>query len=353
MMNTQILKTGRNSLAMFATILGLGLTTINNAHAVPVVTGGAVGLSGTTSAARPELAGAVLIDRAQNFTMTAASGSIVKGVFYERVSRRSGSGTLDFSFRIKNDISSRGNVVAVYRTNYAGFPVVDVDYRTDGVGTVGAKAATFSADTVKFDAYNAPIKPGAESHFHFIGTRATSYSDSGVVTLRGDNGSSTRLKVFSPKVDTPAPTPIPGRRLPNLTVKATGPKGAKRGEDISKLVKIFVYNIGTAAAPGTAGTLNPANGFMIDVMLSSDTIAPAGYATYSPSYSEDVLLLGGRISNTRDIGPGANDSYSEGATIPRDTRPGRYYLAIRVDSGNKVVESNEADNTYFLPIQIF
>ncbi|BCM91128.1 hypothetical protein IAD21_02992 [Abditibacteriota bacterium] len=352
MKHKQILKAGRHTLAVFATILGIGIVPPNNANAVPVAVGASAGLSGTTAAARPELAGTVLQDVIRPFTMTTASGAVIKGTFQDRVVKRNVSGTLDFIFRIKNDPSSGGNIVLVNRTDYSAFPVLDIDFRVDGLGTVGAKATSFlagPAGDVRFDFFNDRIKPGAETRFHFIGTRATAFNLGGVATIRSDNGAATQFRVFSPVVKIDRPT----RRLPNLVTKIFGPISAKRGEDISDKIKVIASNIGTAPAPGTTGVLNPANGYMIDVMLSSDMTVPTGYATYSPIYSEDVLLLGGRVSNTSDLAPGATDSYAAGATIPQTTHPGHYFLAVRIDPGDKVAESNEADNTYFLPIQIF
>jgi hypothetical protein len=335
------------------------LVSSSSARAVPITAGSSAPLPGTTTAARPELAGTVIEDRIRSFSMTSTSGATIRGTFQDRVVKRSGSGTLDFYFRIKNDAGSTGDIVVVNRQNYGAFGTVDVDFRTDGLGTVGAPVAAHGGGAsarIKFDFHNAPIKPGQESRFHFIGVPATSYDESGTAFLQGSTGATVDFKIFSPKKPERGPNDGPGDvthvRRPNLRVKITGPKSAKPGEDISNLIKVRALNVGTAPAPGTNGTLSPANGFMIDVMLSSDTSVPAGFAVYSPSYSEDVLLLGGRISNTYDLPAGGNNSYSSGATIPANTPPGIYYLAVRIDPGNKVAESNEGDNTFFQRIRI-
>ena len=334
--------------------LGIALLgSATTAKAVPVSAGAGVSLSGTTNAARPELAGVVLEDRIRAFSITSTSGATVRGTFQDRVVKRNGTGKLEFDFRIKNDAASTGNIVVVNRQNYGAFPTVDVDFRLDGLGTIGAPAAAHGGGVnarIKFDFYNAPITPGGESRFHFIGTGATSYDESGQVGLQTNNGGYTTFKVFSPKGEaTNNDTKKPNLRT---TLNLYGGQVAFPGQDISNRIKVYARNIGGAAAPGTVGSLSPANGFMIDVMLSKDMSSPSAFAVYSPNYSDDVLLLGGRISNTRDLAAGGMDSYATGATIPADTPPGNYYLALRIDPGSKVDESNEGDNTFFLPIKI-
>lgn len=135
-----------------------------------------------------------------------------------------------------------------------------------------------------------------------------------------------------------------GRGKPDLMVKINGPSSAAPGEDIGNAVKLTARNAGNAAAPGTVGTLNPSDGFMIDVVLSKDGNVPSGFATYSDNFHEDVLLKGGRVSRTDDLAPGASKGYPVGATIPADTPPGKYRLCAQIDPANKVAESNEGNN---------
>jgi len=139
---------------------------------------------------------------------------------------------------------------------------------------------------------------------------------------------------------------------PDLVVRISGPAAANAGDDIGPALKVEALNIGTVPAPGTMGTLNPANGYMIDVVLSTDASVPAGFATYSPSFSEDVLLKGGRISNTADLAPGATKPYPTGGGIPADTPTGAYFVCARIDSGNKVAEANEGNNVACTQIKI-
>ena len=81
------------------------------------------------------------MDRIRPFSMTTSSGAIISGTFQDRVVKRTGTGNLEFSFRIKNNADAVGNIVVVNRQNYGAFSTVDVDYRADGLGTIGALAA--------------------------------------------------------------------------------------------------------------------------------------------------------------------------------------------------------------------
>jgi hypothetical protein len=139
---------------------------------------------------------------------------------------------------------------------------------------------------------------------------------------------------------------------PDLVTRLTVPMTALSGSDIGASVKLIAYNIGTAAAPGTSGVLDPANGYMIDLVLSTDVVVPPGPATYSPHFSEDVLLQGGRRSNTIDLAAGANKPYATGAGIPADTPTGLYRICARIDPYNKVAELNEANNVTCAKIKI-
>ncbi len=133
-----------------------------------------------------------------------------------------------------------------------------------------------------------------------------------------------------------------GQGRPDLRVRLSAPSSATAGSNIGPQIHVTAYNSGSGTAPGTASA--GSNGYMIDVMLSSDTSTPAGFATYSPNYHEDVLLQGGRISNTQDLAGGASKPYPTGGGIPADTPTGNYYICAKIDSGNKVAESNEGNN---------
>jgi hypothetical protein len=134
------------------------------------------------------------------------------------------------------------------------------------------------------------------------------------------------------------------KRLPDLQVKFSCPNTIMAGTDIGPQVKLKVGNFGSAPAAGTDTAGN--NGYMVDLMLSTDTNTPAGWAIYSANFSEDVLLKGGRISNTKTLNPGQSQMYPVGGGIPADTPSGTYYICAKVDAGNKITESNEGNNSF-------
>jgi CARDB len=143
-----------------------------------------------------------------------------------------------------------------------------------------------------------------------------------------------------------ARSPAPTTRLdlikPDLKANPISPTGVTPGTDLGTTSSVKVENGGLAPAPGTSGTLSPTNGYMIDLILSSDTTVPEGAATASATYMEDMLIS--RVSSTPDLAPGTNATLPAGGIIPSDTPDGSYYLCTRVDPLAKVVESDESNN---------
>lgn len=175
------------------------------------------------------------------------------------------------------------------------------------------------------------------------GTRDVAEGDIQVIQSSGNGvDGGVTLRVARP--------PGTGGRRPDLGVKLSAPVSAAAGADISSRIKLQVANTGQASAPGTdsAGS----NGYMVDLVLSRDGALPLRFATFAPAFSEDVLLKGGRVSNTRTLQPGAKTNYAVGAVIPVDTPPGTYCLGAVVDPGTQVAESNEGNNTACAKIRI-
>ena len=139
-----------------------------------------------------------------------------------------------------------------------------------------------------------------------------------------------------------------GLAVPDLTLTIAVP----HPEQNNPRVFLVAHNRGAAIAPGTAGSHDPDHGFMIDVVLSSDREVPAEPAIYSPNYSEDVMIRGGRISRTVDLPRLAAKNYSLTIEIPADTPAGNYFLCARIDPFNKVMESIEANNTACTPFNV-
>ncbi|ARM31502.1 CARDB domain-containing protein [Prosthecochloris sp. HL-130-GSB] len=98
----------------------------------------------------------------------------------------------------------------------------------------------------------------------------------------------------------------------------------------------------------------PVNGVVIDLVLKKNPMydVPAPYAVYDPSYSDGVLLKGGR-ENISFAGPGWQTVKLNGTnTIPADIAPGIYYLGAVVDAGNNHAETNEKNNAAFCKIRV-
>jgi hypothetical protein len=169
-------------------------------------------------------------------------------------------------------------------------------------------------------------------------------------------------RVFAMAALTLAALTAPAWAAPDLTVEMYGRSDRLGGQTyaIGQPVSISfaVQNNGDTIARGTnsAGTA----GYMVDVIISTDATAPVRFATYSATFAEDALLLGGRMSRTDDIAPGASALF-EGPTVmlgsplapynylnftlPSRMRPGNYNICVQVDPGARITESNEINNT--------
>lgn len=141
------------------------------------------------------------------------------------------------------------------------------------------------------------------------------------------------------------------------------------GQSLESILTVRVGNLGAAAAPGTInpdGTLEaPGVGYMVDLVLSSDTSMPAGFANLplpaGVAFAEDGLLQGGRISRTPDVAaasavvlsPAPPINSDVGGVVPSQIPSGNFNLCARIDPGNAVAESNEDNNVKCVPVTIF
>ncbi|MCX5844373.1 MAG: hypothetical protein NT022_11645 [Deltaproteobacteria bacterium] len=132
-------------------------------------------------------------------------------------------------------------------------------------------------------------------------------------------------------------------KKPDLTVTISGPATAKPGQNLGKSIKVKLTNKGTVTAKNV----------VIDLVISSNNTVPVKFAVYNPSYSDDVLLKGGR-ENVASIAPGATIDVTLNGTnqIPANTKPGKYYLGVVADPGKTIDELNEGNNTATTPITI-
>ena len=132
-------------------------------------------------------------------------------------------------------------------------------------------------------------------------------------------------------------------RFPDL--KVILPEGLSEfhpDQDIGEF-SVQGQNVGDATAPGTLSA-GATGGYMVDIVLSQgNEIIDAN----------DILLTGGRISNTPDLVASAERVLSEGnMTIPPSTPLGNYNLCAFIDSQEKVVESDEGNNVTCVAVKI-
>lgn len=137
---------------------------------------------------------------------------------------------------------------------------------------------------------------------------------------------------------------------PDLTPTISGPAQAEPGQEIN--LKITVSNKGKANVQGTAAGPDVPS-YMVDIVMSSIAdpeilVTPAVQPVYqgltADDYVEDMLMLGGRISNTQSIGVNAFRVYNLTTTIPANTPPGYYHIAAVADPADRIWESNEGNN---------
>jgi hypothetical protein len=203
-----------------AKLLGVALfvSPLPSAFAVVLSPGDTVALGGTTAAARPELAGLVLVDTIRPWTITTSQGNIT-GRVQDRVVRENVSGTLDFYTRLFVDSVPDfpgptpppfSGVQVVDRSSYTGFNT-DVDWRIDGLGNTAPSEASRSVDgsMVSFLFGNGRVTPADlpdGSKFFFIKTNATAFNALGLMDL-GTNAGAANNFMTSFNVYQPVPEP--------------------------------------------------------------------------------------------------------------------------------------------------
>ncbi|MCY2931616.1 MAG: PEP-CTERM sorting domain-containing protein [Planctomycetota bacterium] len=173
------------------------------AQAVVVTPGNTVAISGTSVGLRPELGGPIIVDD----TVAYSIPGFASGTIQRRVVRDIG-GTLDFYWQVTRDANS---TVDIGSLRVRGFESVttDVDFRTDGLGTLGPSSVhSFSPNLgyLNFN-FNPALSPATTSRFMFIHTDATTYhleSDALDVATPEQNPISNSLPTYVPGVPEPA-----------------------------------------------------------------------------------------------------------------------------------------------------
>jgi hypothetical protein len=212
-------KTLRTLLASGA-VLAAPLAIVTPAHAVstPIAGPGSYGVGATTSAQEPSLAGTVLADRLQAFTVNGSAGGVATGTIQERVVRSDDTGFLDFYERVIFDTISGfepGSYIEWLNLDptATGDPLA-VGRRSDGLGSstpsIYDLAATgqsrFDFNLLNLD----PANAGFSTQFHYLRTNATNFALTGQLQLSGfEFIGFNALGISSASLPTWAPAPIP------------------------------------------------------------------------------------------------------------------------------------------------
>ncbi len=130
--------------------------------------------------------------------------------------------------------------------------------------------------------------------------------------------------------------------LPDLRPRISGEDRLARGESLRGRISIQIHNDGTADAVGTTFS---DSGYVVDLVLSTDSELPVRLAPGGSTYRDDGLIINGRANRTDTIPPGRFGTVGGSAFIPQDTPPGRYCLGVVVDPARKLAELRESNNT--------
>lgn len=199
----------RLSLGKIVAVLSLSLASLS-ANAVLLNPGDITALPGTTAAAEPQLAGVVLVDEIVPFSFT--SDGFISGTVQQRIVRSDADGTLDFYWRVFNDINSQA-AIGSFRIGDFYAPEYNANWRIDGLGDVAPDSAhrfTGINDASVNFLFSNGLLPGTSSNFFFFDTTATDYAMTAQFDLTGTGigGISDLYAAYSPVSKIPEPSVI-------------------------------------------------------------------------------------------------------------------------------------------------
>lgn len=214
----------RRMLVAWVAALCVGAGFVGQAFAASTLVAGpgSYGVGATTVAEEPDLAGTVLADRLQPFTINGAGGGVLTGNIQERVVRSDDTGFLHFHHRVIFDTIGGfepGSYIEWLDLDPAatGDPLA-VGRRSDGLGSstsslynlAAAGQSQFDFNLLDLDPGNA----GFSTQFHYLKTNATNYALTGQLRLSGFEFIGFNAEAISTAwlpTWAPAPSPRPGR----------------------------------------------------------------------------------------------------------------------------------------------
>ena len=190
----------RHPLSIVACAMLVQLPFLSSAQALPLAPAKEVSPLGTTALARKEFTGLVLADTQRRFSVSDGGKGTVSGYLQDRVYRSTETGTLVFSQRVVLDAGS-STAASPGEWTITGETLVttDVDYRTDGLGSLGASSVQRGAtgSTVR---YKLPrrLGPGESTFFHDMLTNALAFNSLGQTTINGTGLPPITLRTYRP-----------------------------------------------------------------------------------------------------------------------------------------------------------
>jgi len=184
---------------------------------IDLTPGSGAGLSGTTAAADPELAGAVAVggDLLIPFQILGAGDALLyEAALQTRVIISSDTGNAHFLYRVRDVNGSLNGVIAeIVTSDYTGMQT-RVEYRLDTGADLGPSRAERSADGADISyLFGNGFPPGDESHFFFAATDQSNWSLTGSTTIILTTGESVTLTTFIPAPGTAALFSVAGVAL--------------------------------------------------------------------------------------------------------------------------------------------
>lgn len=208
--NTMLLNSKRLRFA-FAGLVCLLVSQIS--YAVIVTPGSSASLNGTTFVANPDLGGLVIRDQLIPFQIKNTLGNVIlSGNVQDRVVRSNNTGNLIFAPRLRDLSNPTGGwIIGFSMSGFNGYST-DVDYRTDGMGTIGPNnvARDIFGDSLTYRYDPSFILPPDEGRFLSVSTDATAFDLSGrFVILAQDDFGASIFRTTLTNVSAPSAVPVP------------------------------------------------------------------------------------------------------------------------------------------------